>query len=57
MLLKNSKTDQQHFRREARARSLYSSFFFAKSVLGYADLTEHFHKKEMERFIDPLITG
>ena len=37
--------------REIRCRSLYSSYYFVKVLLGYSALVDHFHGKEMESFL------
>lgn len=36
---------------DMRVRSLYSSYYFAKVVLGYSKLSEGFHQPEMEMFL------
>lgn len=49
--------DAPNLLREIRARSLYSSYYFVKVVLGYSELVDHFHQKEMDRFIDEWSRG
>lgn len=40
-----------------RVRSLFSNYYFAKVVLGYSKLVDHFHQEEMERFITKWANG
>lgn len=43
--------------RDLRVRSLYSNYFFVKTILNYPELTDYFHQVEMEEFLDRRADG
>lgn len=49
--------DAKNLLRDIRVRALYSPYYFVKVVLGYSKLVDHFHQKEMERFVDNWAIG
>lgn len=38
--------------RDMRVRSLYSPYYFAKTILGYRKLVSHLHQRDMELFVE-----
>lgn len=52
-----SKGDSSTLLLDLRVRSLFSSYFFAKAVLGYSKLTDYFHQLHMDRFIRNWAAG
>lgn len=52
-----SKGDAANVLRDMRVRSLWSSYYFVKVVLGYSELSPTFHQPEMEAFLTNWANG
>lgn len=52
-----SKGDSSTLLLDLRVRSLFSSYFFSKAVLGYKKLSDYFHQLHMDRFIKNWAKG
>lgn len=44
-------SNAEDFLRDMRVRSLYSPYFFIKTVLDYRDLVDHLHQHDLELFV------
>ncbi len=49
--------DTDAYVRDVRVRALFSPYFFVKVVLNNPDVVEHFHGRELERFVERMHTG